>query len=212
MAEVNTGGGHDKGKGGKRKQKKINLRVDFTPMVDMNMLLITFFMFCTTLSKPQTMEITMPDDKGEPKQINDKLVVTILATANDRVFYYFGEPNYEDYTSLKETDYTAEGLRKVLLKRNASIVAKVSELKTKRINKEITEDEFKKQAAEAKGVKGAPIVIIKVANEASYKNVIDLLDEMLICSIDKYALVNYADSDDFLVKNLITGGHAAVGK
>ena len=44
------------GKRGKGKQKKMTVRVDFTPMVDMNMLLITFFMLCTTLSKPQTME------------------------------------------------------------------------------------------------------------------------------------------------------------
>ena len=57
-AEVQESGG----KNGKSKQKKFAVRVDFTPMVDMNMLLITFFMLCTTLSKPQTMEITMPSN------------------------------------------------------------------------------------------------------------------------------------------------------
>ena len=57
MAEVNTGGGGEAKKG---KPKKLHLRVDFTPMVDMNMLLITFFMFCTTLSKPQMMNLVMP--------------------------------------------------------------------------------------------------------------------------------------------------------
>ena len=60
MAEVNTDKGKNENKKGK--QKKINVRVDFTPMVDMNMLLITFFMLCTTLSKPQTMEISMPSN------------------------------------------------------------------------------------------------------------------------------------------------------
>ena len=55
-AEVQESGG----KNGKSKQKKFAVRVDFTPMVDMNMLLITFFMLCTSLSKPQTMEISMP--------------------------------------------------------------------------------------------------------------------------------------------------------
>ena len=59
-AEVQESGG----KNGKSKQKKFAVRVDFTPMVDMNMLLITFFMLCTTLSKPQTMEISMPDRKS----------------------------------------------------------------------------------------------------------------------------------------------------
>lgn len=55
-------------KKGNSKQKKMTVRVDFTPMVDMNMLLITFFMLCTSLSKPQTMEISMPsNDKTSPK-------------------------------------------------------------------------------------------------------------------------------------------------
>ena len=59
MAEVKQSGGEEK----KGKPKKQTLRVDFTPMVDMNMLLITFFMFCTTLSKPQIMDIAMPTDQ-----------------------------------------------------------------------------------------------------------------------------------------------------
>ena len=50
-------------KKGGSKQKKMNSRVDFTPMVDMIMLLVTFFMLCTTLLKPQTMELSMPSDK-----------------------------------------------------------------------------------------------------------------------------------------------------
>ena len=60
MAEIQESG--NKKKGGKNKQKKMTVRVDFTPMVDMNMLLITFFMLCTSLSKPQTMEISMPSN------------------------------------------------------------------------------------------------------------------------------------------------------
>ena len=61
-----------KGKGSK--QKKMTVRVDFTPMVDMNMLLITFFMLCTTLSKPQTMEISMPsNDKNITEEQQSKV-------------------------------------------------------------------------------------------------------------------------------------------
>ena len=59
MAEIQENNNKEK-KGSK--QKKMNIRVDFTPMVDMNMLLITFFMLCTSLSKPQTMEISMPSN------------------------------------------------------------------------------------------------------------------------------------------------------
>ena len=72
MAEVEV---KDSGKGGKKgQQKKMKIHVDFTPMVDMNMLLITFFMFCTTLSKPQTMEISMPtNDKVTEEEQNRRL-------------------------------------------------------------------------------------------------------------------------------------------
>ena len=53
MAEIQENGNK---KGGKSKQKKMTVRVDFTPMVDMNMLLITFFMLCTSLSKDKHAE------------------------------------------------------------------------------------------------------------------------------------------------------------
>ena len=79
----------------KTKQKKMNARVDFTPMVDMMMLLVTFFMLCTTLAKPQTMEIAMPTNKTEEKnrsQVDTKEAVTIILDENDRVFYYKGKP------------------------------------------------------------------------------------------------------------------------
>ena len=80
------------------------------------MLLITFFMLCTSLSKPQTMEISMPsNDKSITEEDQTKVkasrAITLILGGDDRVFYYTGEPNYEDYTSLKETTYEADGLR-----------------------------------------------------------------------------------------------------
>jgi biopolymer transport protein ExbD len=131
MAEIqeNNSG---KGKEGKGKQKKMTIRVDFTPMVDMNMLLITFFMLCTSLSKPQTMEISMPTkDTQEDMQtkVAASRAITLLLGEDDKVYYYLGEPNYQDYTSLKETTYTPDGLRAVLLARNANVVARIIEEK-----------------------------------------------------------------------------------
>ncbi len=203
MAEVNTGGGHDKGKGKKVKQKKVNLRVDFTPMVDMNMLLITFFMFCTSLSKPQTMEINMPSkDKVQEDQetvVKESGAITILLGQENRVFYYTGLPNYEDPNSLVETDYTENGLRSFLLKRNAAVVNKMQELKQKKLNKEISEEDFKKQSAEIKGDKNAPVVMIKASDESTYMNLIDVLDEMQICNIGRYAIVDIQDGDKYLL-------------
>ena len=131
MAEIQeNNSGKDDGKKGK--QKKMTIRVDFTPMVDMNMLLITFFMLCTSLSKPQTMEISMPSkDATEEEQtkLAASRAVTLLLGEDDKVYYYFGEPNYADYTSLKETTYEPDGLRAVLLARNSNVVAQVRELK-----------------------------------------------------------------------------------
>ena len=123
------------GKKGKRsKQKKMAVRVDFTPMVDMNMLLITFFMLCTTLIKPQTMELSMPsNDKNitddQKSKVKASQAITLLLGDDDKLYYYEGEPNYQDYTSLKETSYGADGLRAFLLARNAEAVQQVKELK-----------------------------------------------------------------------------------
>ena len=203
MAEIqeNNSG---KGKEGKGKQKKMTIRVDFTPMVDMNMLLITFFMLCTSLSKPQTMEISMPTkDTQEDMQtkVAASRAITLLLGEDDKVYYYLGEPNYQDYTSLKETTYTPDGLRAVLLARNANVVARINELKKKKLDGEITEEEFKTQSTEIKKDENAPVVSIKGTDESTYKNLIDALDEMQICNIGKYVITDIAEADEFLMKN-----------
>ena len=207
MAEIQDTGG----KNGNSKQKKMTVRVDFTPMVDMNMLLITFFMLCTSLSKPQTMEISMPsNDKNITEEQQNKVkasqAITLLLAGDDKIYYYEGEPNYEDYTSLKESDYTANGIEKVLLAKNATAVKKVAELKVKKENLEINEEEYKKQVAEVKGAKDTPTVIIKATDDATYKNLIDALDEMQICSIGKYVIVDITEGDQFLIDNYLSKG------
>ena len=157
-AEVQESSGKKRGKG---KQKKMTVRVDFTPMVDMNMLLITFFMLCTTLSKPQTMEISMPsNDKDITEQqksmVKASQAITLLLGADNKLYYYEGEPNYRDYTSLKETTYGANGLRAVLLQKNAAAVNQVRALKQQKLDLEITDDEYKKKVSEIKSGKDTP--------------------------------------------------------
>lgn len=168
MAEV-----EQKDSGGKKKgkQKKMNIRVDFTPMVDMNMLLLTFFMLCTSMSKPQTMEISMPsNDKTLTEQERDKVAasraITLILGSNDRVYYYSGEPNYEDWTSLQETTYKDDGLRAMLLYRNQEVVSKIRELKKEKIETKMSDEEYDKRAAEIKDSKTAPIVIIKATDDS----------------------------------------------
>ena len=208
MAEVQAkdNGGKEKGK-----QKKMTIRVDFTPMVDMNMLLITFFMLCTTLSKPQTMEISMPsNDKDITEQqksmVKASQAITLLLGADNKLYYYEGEPNYKDYTSLKETSYGANGLRAVLLQKNAAAVNQVRALKQQKLDLKITDDEYKKKVSEIKSGKNTPTVIIKATDDASYMNLIDALDEMQICNIGKYVITDIAEADRFLIKNFDSKG------
>ena len=201
-AEVQESGG----KNGKSKQKKFAMRVDFTPMVDMNMLLITFFMLCTTLSKPQTMEISMPsNDKSITEQqksmVKASQAITLLLGADNKLYYYEGEPNYKDYTSLKETSYTPDGIRSILLQKNVAAVNKVRALKLQKLDLKISEEEYRKQVSEIKSGKDTPTVIIKATDDASYKNLIDALDEMQICNIGKYVITDIAEADEFLMKN-----------
>jgi len=196
---------------GRRKGKptKMNLRVDFTPMVDMNMLLITFFMFCTTLSIPQAMDIVLPTKeivKNGPEVPSSK-TITLLLAENDKVYYYEGKPDFENYASLKETDYAATGLRDVLLNKNTNQVSKTVDLKRKRKNKEITEGDFKLAMSNLKKSNDGIVVIIKPTDSSSYKNLVDALDEMQVCSVNKYAIVNVEKADQYLLENYKTKGN-----
>lgn len=200
MANIDTTGKSETKKG--KPERKI-LRVDFTPMVDMNLLLITFFMFCTTLSIPQIMDVAMPTDKGE-QPVPDSKSVTVILGENDKVYYYEGLANYEDYTSLKETNTL--GLRNMLLTRNNANMSKIKELRQKRYKKQITEKEFKEMSSNVKKSKDGLIVLIKPTEKSNYKNLVDALDEMQICGVGKYTIVDLEDGDKVLMENLKTKG------
>ncbi len=191
------------------KQKKMDARVDFTPMVDMIMLLVTFFMLCTTLLKPQTMEISMPSDKEDLKdeqrnQAKASEAVTILIGGENRLFYFEGKPE-EAPTTMVEAKYGAggESLRAFLMNKNAAAQKKVEELKRKYSTLEVDEESKKKyneELSEIKSSKGTPTVIIKAADNSTYDNLIKVLDEMQICNIGKYVIDNFTDADKTLLE------------
>src|SRR3954465_4123221 len=114
MAEINTGGGggHKKGPGVK-KSKKQSTRVDLTPMVDLGFLLITFFIFTTTMSQPTAMRLYLPQDTDKPEEQN-KLkasgALTLLLGKNDQIYYYEGELA-PDASNFKTTSF--KDIRKV---------------------------------------------------------------------------------------------------
>jgi biopolymer transport protein ExbD len=167
MAEVSQGGGGGGNKGGKVRAKKSSTKIDMTPMVDLAFLLLTFFMLTTTFNKPQTMEITMPEKpKAEDKlpEVNEKKVVTLILGANDKVYWYNGITDPE----VKVTDFSANGIRKVLLTQNSQIPGM--------------------------------IILIKPSEESRYKNMVDILDEMSITNMQRFALVKITQEDKDLVK------------
>jgi len=201
MADVSqsTGGGHKKG--GKKRSKKASTRIDFTPMVDLGFLLITFFMLATSLIKQQTMEITMPSDKKvtEENQTVAKAsqAVTLILAKDDRVFYYFGQP---EASNILETNYSSTGLRKILLEKNYDIAKQVEELKGEKAKTKMEDDVYRKKLSELKSGKEAPVVRIMATDDASYKNLVDALDEMNISSISRYAIVDLDSLNSDLVK------------
>ena len=200
------------------KQKKINVRVDFTPMVDMMMLLITFFMLCTSLAKPQTMELSMPrNDKNMTDQ--DKSVtkasytITVYVAGNNKIFYTAGLPKYDDPSTLKETTWGKDGIRKVFMQHvtedNTQPVLQVMKAKAELDQKkdQMPDSVYKQELTKIKAgeIGGQKIqtmtVIIKATDKALAQNVIDALDEMQICSIAKYVLDKISPDDAKLLKS-----------
>ncbi|HNX11773.1 MAG TPA: biopolymer transporter ExbD [Paludibacteraceae bacterium] len=197
-----------KDSGGKKKaghMKKLSTRIDFTPMVDMIMLLLTFFMLATSMSKPQTMEIGMPTkDKVEDKDKNEAKAseaVTIYLSKDHKVYYFMGIPELDKPDFLKQTDFSPEGLRKILIQKNAAIVAKVNELKDKKLKLQVTQADYEKQLSTLKSSPGTPVVVIKPLDNSTYNDMISALDEMLICNVGKYAITELDANDKTLLKN-----------
>ncbi|MCF0244970.1 MAG: biopolymer transporter ExbD [Bacteroidaceae bacterium] len=196
------------------KQKKMETRVDFTPMVDMMMLLITFFMLCTSLAKPQTMQLTLPSNKQDTKEENknetrESETFTIFAAGDNQLYYVAGIPKYDDPTCLKKTTWgkdgirevflthkTGEGIQPVLLMKEAKMKLDMEKQKGK-----MSDDEYQAKLKDIKsgkvnGQKVHPLtVIIKCTDNASYKNMIDALDEMQICNIGTYVLDKITPDD-----------------
>jgi len=171
MAEMDTssGGGHKKGPGVK-KGKKLSTRVDLTPMVDLGFLLITFFIFTTTMSQPTAMKLFLPKDADKPEEQNkakESGVITILLGKDNNVFYYEGQLD-NSASNFKSSNF--KDIRTVLID--------------------------KKQRTPEKDL----VVVLKPSSECTYRNVVDILDEMAINVLKRYALVDISSIEEELVK------------
>lgn len=207
IAEGGGGGGHQKGK---KRAKKQSTRVDMTPMVDLAFLLLTFFVLTSTFSKPKSMELTYPVDppEGSPPPPAIKNGVTILLTGNDKIFYYEGEFKGKDQpepTTLSELTYSQQSLHKYIAEKNTWAQEEIEKLNERFRRNELADSTHKRMVRQVKANKTAPTFLIKTDDKATYKNVIDVIDELNINLVGKYVVVDPMKPELELIKEK-TGG------
>ncbi|MBC6492752.1 ExbD/TolR family protein [Flavihumibacter stibioxidans] len=165
MAELQTSSTPGGGRKGITRSKKLSTRVDLTPMVDLGFLLITFFIFTTTMEEQTAMRLNLPAD-GSPTNVGESATLTLIPTGNDSVLYFHGslEQAKQDQ-ALGITGY--------------------------QLNHGVGDLIREKQAALAlTGKKKDFNIIIHPDQSASYKNIVDLMDEMLINAVPAYCLAD----------------------
>ena len=174
MAELDTssGGGHKKGPGVK-KSKKLSTRVDLTPMVDLGFLLVTFFVFTTTMAQSTAMNMNEPNDKDpeKDKQVKNSGAMTLLLGKNDQIYYYYGQLLPETINEqFKSTNF--KEVRKLIVEKKKS--TPIDDL----------------------------MYIIKSDDESTFKNAINILDEMSISAVPPghYAEVKMEPTEKELIK------------
>ena len=163
------------GKGGKKRAKKMSTKIDMTPMVDLAFLLLTFFMLTTTFAKPNVMQLTMPvkkTDDVEDTKIKASQAMTIVLGKDNKAYYYFGLNTPNDKTVPKPE-------------------LKVTNFSATGI-RQVLLDRQRQQPE--------PIILIKPTEDAKYRNMVDILDEMNITNQKKYALVKVPKDDLDLIK------------
>lgn len=167
-----TTAGTLRNKAGILRIKKANLRIDMTPMIDLGFLLISFFIFTTEITKPSITKLYMPVD-GDSTKIPSSTSLTILLANNDKIFYYCGK--LDDAIKNKkilQTSYDElTGLGNIIRQKQL-------ELKKRNLDKQEL------------------IILIKPGKESSYKNIIGVVDEMLINDVSKYSISDMQNKEE----------------
>jgi len=206
MAEIiqNDGGGKQKGK---RRAKKHSTHIDMTPMVDLACLLLTFFILTTAFAKAKVMEIVLPEkaEKTEKApEVDTARALNVILVGDDKVLWYNGlaNPAKPPLPTLHETDFSDDGIRRVLLQRNKEVFTLIAQMNEDVVTGKI---EMPRDSIDAKRKKflredrKGPVVLIKAGENVKYKNVVDILDEMSITNIALYALVDINDVEKKMV-------------
>jgi biopolymer transport protein ExbD len=192
MAEIAEGGGGGDHKGGKKRAKKQSTRIDMTPMVDLAFLLLTFFVLTSTFSKPKAMELSLPVPPDENiKQPEVKNGLTFILTKDNRIFYYKGEfivagdEQGRPATDFKETNFSQEGLHKLLMEENSWAINEKKRIVAEGTSKKLADSTINNQVNKMMADPKAVTVLIKTDAEATYRNAIDMLDELKVADVGK---------------------------
>ena len=185
MAQMEGGGddGHKKGPGVK-KAKRLSTRVDMTPMVDLGFLLITFFIFTTTMSSPKALNLNMPKDTKNEEELNkakESGALTIMLGKDNGVYYYEGQL-LPDGSNFKSASFST--IRDEIINKKKEV-----------IKNHVHDANCPKIWAENKGDKNSCldrdfVVVIKPDQDATYRNTVDILDEMTINGVKRYAMID----------------------
>jgi biopolymer transport protein ExbD len=191
------GGSHKKGPGVK-KAKKLSTRVDMTPMVDLGFLLITFFIFTATMSEPKAMNLNMPKDpdKEDQEMLTKKSgALTIMLGKDNHVYYYEGELD-DQAAGFKSTSFS--DIRGVIIKKKKEVISRY--VKDQKCIDDAVKDGMPLANAEKNCQQKDFFVVIKPNAEATYKNTVDILDEMAINEVARYAMVKITPTEEQLIK------------
>jgi Biopolymer transport protein ExbD/TolR len=173
MAEINNIAGNHRQKGGLRRCKKLTTKVDLTPMVDLGFLLITFFVFTTSMSKPKSMDLYLPAGETPSTPYGESATLTIILTTSNKVFYYHGDFETAMKTGLYGTTSfsISNGIGDIIRQKQIALGN----------NPKFTGKDL--------------MLIIKPSAEASYRNVVAALDEVLINDLKNYAFVELSEPE-----------------
>ncbi len=200
MAELNNN--DNRSKKGKPQSKKHSTRMDMTPMVDLAFLLLTFFMLTTTFNQPKTMEVNMPVP-GKPRDVPPN-TVTILIGGQNELVYYQGIFDANNSSNFHSSAFGKNGIRKSLLDLNQKLIDRISQIEQEYLQGKMDEKKYHSMINEAKKNKDneGVFVIIKPTDEAKYEHLVLLLDEMKICNVVNYSIVDITKEEEKIIAAL----------
>src|SRR2546423_12874133 len=177
MAELSLQAGANRHERNLHRTKKLSTRVDLTSMVDLGFLLITFFIFNTTLTEAKAMRLFLPAGETPDNPAGQSTVLTIIPLNNEIAFYYHGELNAAVRNDFNGTvNLSNNGIRNLIREKKQALIA------TQRFKAEDM------------------MLIIKPSDQSNLKNIVDALDEVQINDLKHYALVDISSDEKKLLR------------